>query len=185
MIYVGKNDSSCNSNFESATRVRSRRVGAKNDGAATYQQPRRSYANAARERVLRLVLLAGAVVAGVATGGTRAQSEPLVTQGIGTSSCARVAADVHPAQGLTNPVNLMLYAWVQGYVSAANLALLGNDAEHLDISAFDDDMVLNLVLSFCKANPDKRPIAAIDELIRKSAKIKPKAAEAGTILWHE
>ena len=182
MIYVGKNDSSCNSNFESATRVRSRRVGAKNDGAASYQQPRRSYANAACERVLRLVLLAGAVVAGIAAG---AQSEPLVTQGIGTSSCASVAADIHPAQGLANPVNLMLYVWVQGYVSAANLALLGNNAEHLDIGAFDDDMVLNLVLSFCKANPDKRPIAAIDELIRKSAKIKTKAAEAGTILWHE
>jgi len=79
----------------------------------------------------------------------------------------------------------MLYAWVQGYISAANLALLGTDAEHLDIGALDDGMVLNLVLSFCKANPDKKPIVAIDELIRKSAKIKAKGAETGTSLWRE
>jgi hypothetical protein len=154
-------------------------------GAAGYPLRRHSCANVARKWALRLAVFAGTMIAVTASGEMSAQSEPLVTQGIGTSSCARIAADIDPAQGLTNPVNLMLYAWVQGYLSAANLALLGNDAEHLDISTFDDGMVLNLVLGFCKANPDQKPIAAIDELIRKSAKIKTKGAEAGATLWHE
>ena len=52
----------------------------------------------------------------------------------------------------------MLYAWVQGYVSAANIALLEDDGKHVDMSAFDDGKVLNLVLGFCKANPDKKPV---------------------------
>jgi hypothetical protein len=120
----------------------------------------------------------------VAATGRNANAEPLATQGIGTSSCARLAADVSPADGLNNPVNLMLYAWVQGYVSAANIALLEGGAKHIDMSALDEGKVLNLVLSFCKANPDKKPIGAIDEMIRKAAKIKARWAP-GTIAWDE
>jgi hypothetical protein len=121
-------------------------------------------------------------VFGVAIGYARA--EPLATQGIGTSSCARLAADVSPADGLNNPVNLMLYAWVQGYVSAANIALLEGGAKHIDMSALDEGKVLNLVLGFCKANPDKKPIGAIDAMIREAAKIKARWAP-GTIAWDE
>jgi hypothetical protein len=123
--------------------------------------------------------LAGLIVAGVP-----GAAEPLVSQGIGTSSCARLATDINPAEGLNNPINLLLIAWVQGYVSAANIALLESDAEHIDMSTLDDVKVLNLVEGFCKANPDKKPVAAIDDLIRKSAKIKTKW-EPGTIEWAE
>jgi hypothetical protein len=113
-----------------------------------------------------------------------AAAEPLVGQGIGTSSCARLATDLNPAEGLGNPVNLLLYAWVQGYVSAANIALLEDDAKHVDMSTLDDAKVLSLVQGFCKANPDKKPVAAIDDLLRKSTKIKTKW-EPGTIEWDE
>jgi hypothetical protein len=114
--------------------------------------------------------------------GFGAQAEPLATQGIGTSSCARLVADLNPSEGLNNPVNVMLYAWVQGYVSAANIALLEDDAKHVDLSTLDEGKVLNLVVGFCKANPDKKPVTAIDELIRKSTKVKAKW-ESGTIDW--
>jgi hypothetical protein len=114
--------------------------------------------------------------------GLGAQAEPLVTQGIGTSSCARLVADLNPSEGLNNPVNVMLYAWVQGYVSAANIALLEDDSKHVDLSTLDEGKVLNLVVGFCKANPDKKPVTAIDELIRKSTKVKAKW-ESGTIDW--
>lgn len=136
-------------------------------------------------------MIAGAFLLGVALTGVlapyaieRTAAETLVTQGIGTSSCARVAADINPAEGLANPVNVMLFAWVQGYVSAANIALLDDDAKHIDISVLDGGRVLNLVLEYCKANPDKKPIAAIDELIRKSAKIKTRW-ETRTLDWAE
>jgi hypothetical protein len=115
--------------------------------------------------------------------GFGAQAEPLATQGIGTSSCARLVNDLNPGEGLNNPVNVMLYAWVQGYVSAANIALLEGDSKHVDLSTLDESKVLNLVVGFCKANPDKKPVTAIDDLIRKSAKVKAKW-ESGTIDWN-
>jgi hypothetical protein len=124
------------------------------------------------------VLLAAAV--GVF--GLDAGAEPLATQGIGTSSCARLVNDLNPTEGLNNPVNVMLLAWVQGYISAANIALLEDDAKHVDLSALDEGKVLSLVVNFCKANPDKKQVIAIDEFIRKSPKVKAKW-EPGTIDW--
>jgi hypothetical protein len=119
---------------------------------------------------------------GVSLLGLGAQAEPLATQGIGTSSCARLVADLNPSEGLNNPVNVMLYAWVQGYASAANIALLEDDSKHVDLSTLDEGKVLNLVVGFCKANPDKKPVTAIDDLIRKSTKVKAKW-QSGTIDW--
>jgi hypothetical protein len=122
------------------------------------------------------------VALGLCLFGLSAQAEPLATQGIGTSSCGKLVNDLNPSEGLANPVNVMLYAWVQGYVSAANIALLEDDSKHVDLSTLDEGKVLNLVVGFCKANPDKKPVTAIDELIRKSAKVKAKW-ESGTIDW--
>ena len=137
-------------------------------------------------RAWAAVGLAGLGLAGLALAGApgAAAAEPLVSQGIGTSSCARLAGDLNPAEGLNNPINLVLVAWVQGYVSAANIALLEDDGKHVDLNALDDAKVLSLVQGFCKANPDKKPVAAIDDLIRKSPKIKTKW-EPGTIEWDE
>jgi len=112
------------------------------------------------------------------------RAEPLVTQGIGTSNCARLAADLKPTEGLNNPVNLMLYSWVQGYVSAANVSMLESGTKHIDVSALDERKVLSLVLDFCKANPDRKPVSAIDEYLRKSAKIKA-TWETGTVKWED
>jgi hypothetical protein len=114
--------------------------------------------------------------------GLDARAEPLATQGIGTSSCSRLVADLKPSEGLNNPVNVMLLAWVQGYISAANISLLEDDSKHVDLSSLDEGKVLALVVDFCKANPDKKPVTAIDEFIRKSAKVKAKW-EPGTIDW--
>jgi len=127
-----------------------------------------------------LMLAAVALCAG--TGG--ADAEPLVTQGIGTSNCARLTTDLKPAEGLNNPVNLMLYSWVQGYVSAANISMLESGTKHVDLSAFDERKVLSLVLDFCKANPDRKPVNAVDDYIRKAGKIKA-TWDTGTVKWDE
>jgi hypothetical protein len=113
-----------------------------------------------------------------------AHTEPLVTQGIGTSSCARLASDLKPAEGLNNPVNLMLYSWVQGYVSAANVSMLESSTKHVDISALDERKVLSLVSDFCKANPDRKPVSAIDDYVRRTTKLKANW-ESGTVKWEE
>jgi hypothetical protein len=119
---------------------------------------------------------------GLCLSGLYARAEPLATQGIGTSSCGRLVSDLNPSEGLNNPVNVMLYAWVQGYISAANIALLEDASKHVDLSTLDETKVLNLVIGYCRANPDKKPVTAIDELIRKSTKVKAKW-ESGTIDW--
>jgi hypothetical protein len=113
-----------------------------------------------------------------------AYAEPLVTQGIGTTSCGRLASDLKPAEGLNNPVNLMLYSWVQGYVSAANVSMLESSTQHVDMSALDERKVLSLVLDFCKANPDRKPVSAIDDYVRKTTKVKA-AWEKGAVKWEE
>lgn len=139
------------------------------------------------KKSMGIVCVAAGLAAGVATTFATtvlAASEPLVSQGIGTASCGRLAADLNPAEGLANPVNLALLAWVQGYVSAANIALLEDDSRHVDMNTLDETRVLTLVQTFCKANPGKRPVAAIDDLIRKSDKVRT-TWEPGTVEWDE
>ena len=98
-----------------------------------------------------LVRLAGSV--------PLAKADPLVSQGIGAANCAQLAGDIKPGDGLNNRFNLALFAWVQGYVSAANIALLEESGKLIDLTGFDDATVLRLVQEFCKANPDKKPSA--------------------------
>jgi hypothetical protein len=113
-----------------------------------------------------------------------AGAEPLLTQGIGTSNCARLAGDLKPGEGLGNPVNLMAYSWAQGYISAANISLVEADSKHVDMGQLDESKILNMLLTFCKANPDKQPLAALNEYLRKSAKVKIKW-DKGTVDWNQ
>jgi len=117
-------------------------------------------------------------------GAGSAAAEPLLTQGIGTSNCGRLAGDIKPREGLTNPVNLMAYSWAQGYISAANIALVEADAKHVDMGQLDENRVLNLLLTFCKATPDKQPLGALNDYLRKTAKVRIKW-EKGTIDWNQ
>jgi hypothetical protein len=135
-----------------------------------------------RARRVLALLAFGMAIASTALMGARAGAQALVTQGIGTSSCSRLAADLDPAAGLANPVNVMLYAWVQGFVSAANMALLEGEAEHIDMALLDGGKVVRFVAEYCKANPGKKPIAAVNELIRNAAKIKTRW-ETGHLNW--
>jgi hypothetical protein len=128
-----------------------------------------------------------ALASGVAllcVGALEARAEPLLTQGIGTTSCSRLAGDLKPGEGLGNPVNLMAYSWAQGYLSAANISLVEADAKHVDMGQLDESKVLNLLLTFCKANPDKQPLGALNEYLRKSPKVKIKW-EKGTVDWNQ
>jgi hypothetical protein len=132
----------------------------------------------------KLMGAAGLAAGLAATAATAAVTVPLISQGIGTANCERLAADIKPADGLANPVNLVLLAWVQGYVSAANIALLEDTGRHVDMNTLDETRVLTKIQAFCKANPDKKPVAAVDDLIRKSEKVKT-MWQPGTVQWEE
>jgi hypothetical protein len=121
---------------------------------------------------------------GLAAGVPLAEADPLVSQGIGAANCAQLAGDIKPSDGLNNRFNLALFAWVQGYVSAANIALLEESGKHIDLTGLDEATVLGLVQNFCKANPDKKPIGAIDAFIRWSTKMKADWQQ-GTVDWEQ
>jgi len=111
-------------------------------------------------------------------------SEPLLSQGVGSSSCAKLADDIKPSEGLNDPVNLMLYAWVQGYISAANVALLEYDGRYVNMADLTVAGVLQMVHDYCKANPDRKPASALDTYVKTTTKMKTEW-RTGTVQWDE
>src|SRR6185503_2867073 len=130
------------------------------------------------------VALASSVALMLCAAAVGARAEPLLTQGIGTSNCARLSGDLKPTEGLGNPVNLMAYSWAQGYISAANISMVEADSKHVDMGQLDEAKILNLLIAYCKANPDKQPLGALNEYLRKSAKVHIKW-EKGTVDWNQ
>ena len=111
-----------------------------------------------------------------------AAAEPLATNGIGVASCEKLAKDMNPSEGFNNITNSLIFYWVQGYMSAANIALLEGDSQYVDLFKMNEQKILTLVYDFCKSNPDKKPISAIDKLIEDSDKVEGKW-KAGTVPW--
>jgi len=106
----------------------------------------------------------------------------LATAGIGVQSCAKLAKDMNPAEGFNNMTNALVFYWMQGYMSAANMALLEGDNEYVDLSLMDEKNLLPRIHAFCTKNPDKKPISLIDQMIEDADKIKTKW-KSGTIPW--
>jgi hypothetical protein len=62
----------------------------------------------------------------------------------GLSSCAKLGADLKPADGLTCP-SALLFFWIQGYLSAANLYLLDDSTNHIDMNKVGAGKMIKLV----------------------------------------
>ena len=108
-----------------------------------------------------------------------ANADPLATAGIGVTNCQKLATDMKPEEGFNNTANILIYFWVQGYMSAANITTLESDS---DLSKFDEKTLLPMIYDFCSKNPDKKPISLIDSLLDKTEKISGKWKK-GTIPW--
>jgi hypothetical protein len=124
---------------------------------------------------LALALTLGAAFAGLAATG---RADPLLRQGIGLQSCEKLAADLKPGAGLDHLPNALLFYWFQGYISAANIHLLNEYTDYVDAGAVDEATITKLVADFCKGNPDKRPVNAIDNFIKDATKIDVKESDA-------
>jgi len=114
--------------------------------------------------------------------GHGAVAEPLTTAGIGLANCAKLSKDMSPSEGLNNPTNALMYYWVQGYMSAANITTLESDSEYIDLSKYNETVILPMVHEYCTKNPDKKPISAIDKLLDDTEKLKGPWVR-GTIPW--
>lgn len=132
---------------------------------------------------MRLLAALGVYVA-VATVTTSARADALLSRGIGTTNCAGLVADIKPNEGLNDPVNLMLYAWVQGYISAANVALLEYDRRHVDMTELTEINVLHMIREYCKAHPEKKPANALDAYLKTTKKMRAQWT-TGTVEWDE
>ncbi len=119
--------------------------------------------------------LAAALLALPPTPGARA--EPLLTQGIGLANCGKLGPDLKPGEGLNHIPNALLFYWTQGYLSAANFFLLHKYSDYVDVSAVQEPVITQAVSDFCKANPDKQPISAIDKFIRDAPKVVAKKSD--------
>ena len=106
------------------------------------------------------------------------RADPLVTSGIGLQNCGKLAGDLKPGAGFNHMPNALLFYWVQGYMSAANIYLLNEYTDYVDLSKVEEPKITKLVSDFCKANPDKKPISAIDKFIREAAKVDAKESDA-------
>ena len=45
---------------------------------------------------------------------------------------------MNPADGFNNTFNALIFYWVQGYMSTANIALLEGDGQYVDLSKMDE-----------------------------------------------
>jgi hypothetical protein len=122
-----------------------------------------------------LVLALGSALSGLAT---ESRADPLLTQGIGLQTCAKLGPNLKPGAGLDHLPNALLFYWFQGYLSAANIYLLNEYTDYVDIGAVDDETITKVVSDFCAANPDKKPISAIDKFIKDAKKIEAKESDA-------
>ena len=127
---------------------------------------------------LRISAVAACLVCFTALAG----AEPLTTSGIGVASCEKLAKDLKPEEGFSNTANALVFYWVQGYMSAANMALLEGDSQFVDLSLMDEKKVLPLIHDFCKKNPGGKPISVIDRLIDDADKVEGKW-KSGTVPW--
>jgi hypothetical protein len=127
---------------------------------------------------MRLLFVIATVALISAGGVARGGAEPLLTQGIGLQSCAKLGPDLRPGAGLDHLPNALLFYWVQGYLSAANIYLLNQYTDYVDVGAVDEATITRLVSDFCKSNPNKKPIAAIDQFIREVDKVEAEERDA-------
>jgi len=106
------------------------------------------------------------------------QAEALLTGGIGLSSCEKIGPALKPGAGLDHLPNALLFYWAQGYFSAANIYLLNEYTDYVDLSEVEEPAITKLVADFCKEHPDKKPISALDEFIRNADKVDAKESDA-------
>jgi hypothetical protein len=111
-----------------------------------------------------------------------AQADPLATSGIGLASCEKLAPDLKPEQGFDHLPNALVYYWVQGYMSAANITTLESDSNYVDLSKYDAKVIVPAIKEFCDKNPDKKPISLIDDILNKAERIKG-PWKKGTVKW--
>src|SRR5262249_47117119 len=110
------------------------------------------------------------------------KAEPLATAGVGLASCQKLASDIKPELGFNHLPNALIYYWVQGYMTAANIATLEGDSNYIDLSLYTETVILPGLQEYCAKNPEQKPISYIDNILNTGKRIKG-PWKKGTIPW--
>lgn len=121
-------------------------------------------------RLHRVVAFAVALCAAAAFA-SPGRADATLTSGIGLSRCGKLGPDLKPGAGLNHLPNALL-------LSAANIFLLNEHNDYIDIGRVEEPAITKLVAEFCAENPDKKPISAIDKFIRDTEKVEAKESAA-------
>ena len=63
-------------------------------------------------------------------------------------------------------------------MSAANIHLLNEYTDYVDLGTVDEATITPARLHFCRSNPAQKPISAVDKFIREAKKIKARESDA-------
>ena len=129
-------------------------------------------------RQLRNAGLAALILFGSASIADMSRADPLLRIGIGLQTCEKLNSQLKAGAGLDHLPNALMFYWVQGYLSGANIHLLNEYNDYIDVSMVDEPNMTKLITDFCAANPDKKPVNLLDEFIKKRKKIEIKESEA-------
>lgn len=121
---------------------------------------------------------AALILFGAASAADIGRADPLLRIGIGLQTCEKLNSQLKTGAGLDHLPNALMFYWVQGYLSGANIHLLNEFNDYIDVSMVDEPNMTTLITDFCKANPDKKPVNLLDEFIKHRKKIEIKESEA-------
>lgn len=115
------------------------------------------------------------LVLSVALMTSQARAELMIT-GIGANPCTFLNANTRSGDGwATNAFTLGAMAWMQGFMSGANVMIREAQKKIYDLDTISRDQQWAYVMEFCRRNPDRNISRAVEDLMLRRLRIMPAA----------
>lgn len=111
-------------------------------------------------------LVMGALLALSTTAYAHAQEAAQSVAGVMTVSCKNLTGKFSEGDGLSNPLAFAMLSWTEGYISATNLTLAGENRPIADLGAVTRTELWASIYGFCKRNPDELGVVAAIEAMK-------------------
>lgn len=94
-----------------------------------------------------------------------AENEPQYTMGITGLKCEKLLSATKESDSPRSHVPMAMIAWMEGYVSAMNIALKQQGQPRYDIVSMTPHEYWATIYGFCKRNSDKQVMGAIPDIM--------------------
>jgi hypothetical protein len=101
-----------------------------------------------------------------------AATAELAFAGAGSGQCNVINSNAIPGRGSEqNRITLMLFSWIQGYMSGFNsFQLLTQNTASFDLGAASPEAQWEYIVSYCRSHPHEFVVRAIQEMQLKLLK---------------